>query len=50
MTETIINLLQWLIPSGGFGAVIVWLTNKNLRNLRMTKEVHDTYKTMFIDV
>jgi len=50
MTETIINLLQWLIPSGGLGAVLVWLTNKTLRNLRTSKEVHDTYKLMYEDV
>lgn len=45
-----ITLLQWLIPSGGIGAVIVWLTNKTLRNLRTAKEVHDTYKEMYEDV
>lgn len=50
MTETLSNLLQWLIPSGGLGAVVVWLTNKTLRNLRTSKEVHDTYKQMYQDV
>lgn len=50
MTETITNILQWLIPSGGLGAVIVWLTNKTLRNARTSKEVHDTYKQMYHDV
>lgn len=50
MTESMITLLQWLIPSGGIGAVIVWLTNKTLRNLRTAKEVHDTYKAMYEDV
>lgn len=50
MTETITSLLQWLIPSGGLGAVIVWLTNKTLRNVRTAKEVHDTYKTLYDDI
>ena len=46
----ITNLLQWLIPSGGLGAVLVWLTNKTLRNLRTTKEVHDTYKLLYENI
>ncbi len=50
MTETIKELLTWLVPSGGLGAVIVWLTNKTLRKIRTSKEVHDTYKLMYEDV
>lgn len=50
MTETLTNILQWLIPSGSLGAVVVWLTNKTLRNLRTAKEVHDTYKKMYEDL
>lgn len=50
MWEHIAPILQWLIPSGGVGAVLVWLTNKTIRNLRTSKEVHDTYKTMYLDV
>lgn len=50
MTDTLINILQWLIPSGGLGAVIVWLTNKTLRNVRTAKEVHDTYKALYDDL
>ncbi|MGL5682639.1 MAG: hypothetical protein ACRDDZ_06215 [Marinifilaceae bacterium] len=48
MTE-LIEILKWLIPSGSLGAVIVWLTNKTLRNVRTVKEVHDTYKVMYND-
>lgn len=50
MTETIYTLIQWLIPSGSLATVVVWLTNKTLRNLRATKEIHDTYKVMYEDV
>lgn len=50
MTETIITILQWLIPSGSLATVIIWLTNKTLRNARTNKEVHDTYKLMYEDV
>lgn len=44
------NILQWLIPSGALGTVIVWLTNKTIRNLRTVKEIHDTYKVMYEDL
>jgi hypothetical protein len=50
MTDTLTNILQWLIPSGGLGAVIAWLFSKVLRKLRETKEIHDTYKTLYEDI
>lgn len=50
MTETLTTLLQWLIPAGGFGTVIVWLTSKNLRNVRTAKEVHETYKVLYENI
>lgn len=50
MTETLTNILQWLIPSGALGTVVVWLTNKTIRNLRTVKEIHDTYKVMYEDL
>lgn len=48
--ETLLTLLQWLIPSGGIGALLVWLTSRTLRQTRESKEVHDTYKAMYEDV
>jgi hypothetical protein len=45
--ETLTTILQWLIPAGGIGSVVAWLFSKTLRNLRTTKEVHDTYKDMY---
>lgn len=48
--DSIYNVLQWLIPSGALGSVLVWLTSKTLRNLRTTKEVHDTYKVLYENI
>lgn len=50
MTEHLFSFLQWLIPSGGVGAVVVWLTSRRLREVRTIKEAHDTYKLMYEDV
>lgn len=50
MTETLLTLLQWLVPTGSVGAVIAWLTSKTLRQARTAKEVHDTYKAMYEDL
>jgi len=50
MTDTLTTILQWLIPSGGLGAVMAWLFSKVLRKLRETKEIHDTYKTLYEDI
>ena len=46
-TETIIEILQWLIPTGTLGGLLAWFTNKIIRNTRTVKEVHDTYKEMY---
>lgn len=48
--ETLLTLLQWLVPSGGVGALLVWLTSRTLRQTREAKEVHDVYKSMYEDV
>lgn len=50
MTEHLTTILQWLIPSGGLGAVIAWMTSRIIRQTRLVKEVHDTYKVMYDDV
>lgn len=50
MTEHLLTLIQWLIPSGGVGALLVWLTSRTIRSARTAKEVHDTYKQMYEDV
>ena len=50
MSESILQLLQWLVPSGGVGLLLGWLTSARLRRTRITKEVHDTYKQMYEDL
>lgn len=47
MMDNLISILQWVIPSGGLGAVIAWFASKTIRNTRTKKEVHDTYKTLY---
>lgn len=48
--EIILNILQWLVPTGGFGAVIIWLTNKNVRNAEAALKTQDAYKVMYENV
>ena len=50
MTESLLTLLQWLLPTGAVGSVIVWLTSKTLRQARTAQEVHNAYKAMYEDV
>ena len=50
MTESILQLLQWLVPTGGVGMLLGWLTSTRLRQARTAKEVHDTYKAMYEDL
>ena len=45
--EVFIRIIEWLIPAGGLAGGLAWLLNKTLRNLRKTKEIHDTYKTLY---
>lgn len=50
MHDTIISILQWLIPSGGLGVAIGWLTSRTLREARTSKEAHDAYRAMYESV
>jgi len=50
MADTIFQILQWAIPSGGIGAAIAWIAEKKTRDAKTAKEVHDTYKTMYEDI
>lgn len=47
MAETIFQILQWAIPSGGIGAAIAWIANRRLRTVEEKKKVEDTYKQMY---
>lgn len=42
--------MQWALPSGGIGAAIAWIANRNVRRATNAKMVHDAYKTMYEDV
>ena len=50
MAETILQILQWAIPSGGIGAAIAWIANRKAASAKTAKAVHDTYKTMYEDI
>ncbi len=50
MADTILQIIQWAIPSGGIGAAIAWFANRNARKAETAKSVHDTYKLMYEDV
>lgn len=48
--ETVMNILQWAVPSGGIGAAIAWIANRKAGRARAAKTVHDTYKAMYEDI
>ncbi|MDY2833472.1 MAG: hypothetical protein SOU49_12150 [Sodaliphilus pleomorphus] len=48
--DTIMQILQWAIPSGGIGAAIAWVANRKANNAKQAKSVHDTYKAMYEDI
>jgi hypothetical protein len=47
MMDVLTNILQWVVPSGGLGAVITWLVSKKVRQTKEQKEVTDVYKEMY---
>jgi len=50
MTDIILNILQWAIPSGGVGAAIAWIANRSVKQAESAKKIHDTYKEMYEDI
>ena len=50
MTDIIMNILQWAIPSGGVGAAIAWIANRKVKEAEQAKQIHDTFKEMYGDV
>lgn len=50
MSDTIMQIIQWAIPSGGIGAAIAWVANRKVKTAEAAKSVHDTYKMMYEDV
>lgn len=47
MADTILQILQWAIPSGGIGVAIAWIANRRIRTVEEKKKVEDTYKQMY---
>lgn len=47
--ETILQILQWAIPSG-LGTAIGWFWNRRVNQAKAKKEIHDTFKQMYEDV
>ena len=48
--DTLLQILQWAIPSGGLGAAVGWWAKIKTVNAKAAKSVHDTYKTMYEDI
>ena len=48
--ETILQILEWIIPAGGVGTAIGWFWNRKVSQAKSKKEVHDTFKQMYEDV
>ena len=40
MTDMIMNILQWAIPSGGIGAAIAWIANRKVKEAEQAKRIH----------
>lgn len=47
--EHLMEILQWLIPSGGLGMLLGWVTSRRIRNARTRQEEHDVYLKMYED-
>lgn len=50
MNDTLLQILQWALPSGGIGAAIAWVANRKANAAKTAKTVHDTYKVMYEDI
>ena len=48
--QPLYSLLEWLLPAGSIGAVLVWLTSRRLRRATTQHQVHEAYKKMYDDV
>lgn len=48
--ELLLDLVKWLVPAGGLGMLLTWLTSKRLRALQADKASHEAYKEMYNDL
>lgn len=44
---TVMEILQWILPTGAIASIFTWLVNRSLHNARSAKEKHDLYKIMY---
>lgn len=45
--DTLLQIIQWLIPIGGLGSVMAWVVKRDTRKDRAIKEKNDIYKEMY---
>lgn len=48
--SSVIEILKWLVPIGGFGSVAGWFINRTERELKRIRDSHDAYKAMYEDL
>ena len=48
--ETILQILEWIVPAGGVGTAAGWFWNRKVSQAKSKKEVHDTFRQMYEDV
>lgn len=48
--NTVLEILRWILPIGGFGSIAGWLFNRTERELKRIRDSHDAYKVMYDDV
>jgi hypothetical protein len=48
--STIMEILQWILPIGGFGSIAGWFINRTERELKRIRDSHDAYKAMYEDL
>lgn len=49
-TDTLMQILQWLIPMGSLGTVVAWMVKRDTRKERIAKEKNDIYKEMYDNI
>lgn len=49
MNGALMDILQYLLPSGALVTFFTWLIRRDVHNARSAKEKHDLYKKMYED-
>ncbi len=47
MMATILQILIWVLPSGGIGAAISWICNRDARTARTARETENIFKQLY---